>query len=104
MDSKGAFLNLGYQAAANIMKEKKEKSKGKISTATQRVKSEQSGIFLHEISLKLQEWNKLINLLKEKTLLPVVVFTFSKKKCEEFAYGLTGVDLTTAQEKSLVFM
>lgn len=43
VDSKGGFLNLGYQAAANIMKEKKEKSKGKISTATQRVKSEQSG-------------------------------------------------------------
>jgi antiviral helicase SKI2 len=32
--------------------------------------------------------------------LPVVAFAFSKKKCEDNAYGLTTVDLTTSTEKS----
>ena len=32
-------------------------------------------------------------------MLPVVVFCFSKRKCEEIAYGLS-VDLTTRSEKS----
>ena len=31
---------------------------------------------------------------------PVVIFAFSKRKCEEYALGLTTADLTTAAEKS----
>jgi antiviral helicase SKI2 len=33
-------------------------------------------------------------------MLPVVAFCFSKMKCEELAYSLTTVDLTTSSEKS----
>jgi antiviral helicase SKI2 len=40
--------------------------------------------------------------LKKKSLLPVVVFTFSKKKCEEYAATLINSDLSTAAEKSEV--
>jgi antiviral helicase SKI2 len=42
----------------------------------------------------------LIGLLRKKTLLPVVIFTFSKKKCEQNAGTLTNLDLSTAVEKS----
>ncbi|KAH9920208.1 antiviral helicase [Epithele typhae] len=42
----------------------------------------------------------LLDLLKKKTLLPVVIFTFSKKRCEENAGTLTNKDLSTASEKS----
>ncbi|PPR06143.1 hypothetical protein CVT26_005365 [Gymnopilus dilepis] len=38
--------------------------------------------------------------LRKKTLLPVVVFTFSKKRCEENAATLTNLDLCTSVEKS----
>ncbi|KAI8826931.1 antiviral helicase [Fimicolochytrium jonesii] len=45
----------------------------------------------------------LLGLLKKKQLLPVIVFTFSKKKCEEYANGLANVDFTAgAGEKSEV--
>ena len=44
----------------------------------------------------------LIGNLKKKNLLPVVVFTFSKKRCEENAGTLTNLDLATAGEKSEV--
>ncbi|CAO3616518.1 unnamed protein product [Mucor hiemalis] len=42
----------------------------------------------------------LIGMLKTKELLPVVIFTFSKKRCEEYASGLSKTDLCTSLEKS----
>lgn len=42
----------------------------------------------------------LIGLLRKSALLPVVIFTFSKKKCEQNAGTLTNVDLSSAAEKS----
>ncbi|TFK77500.1 antiviral helicase [Pluteus cervinus] len=44
----------------------------------------------------------LLNLLRKENLLPVVVFTLSKKRCEENASTLTNADLCTAVEKSEV--
>ncbi|KAG8834790.1 hypothetical protein FRC17_007107 [Serendipita sp. 399] len=44
----------------------------------------------------------LLNHLRKKDLLPVVIFTFSKKRCEENAATLTNADLCTAVEKSEV--
>ena len=42
----------------------------------------------------------LLDNLKKSSLLPVVVFTFSKKRCEENAGTLTNADLCTSVEKS----
>ncbi|CAL1694323.1 unnamed protein product [Somion occarium] len=42
----------------------------------------------------------LLGHLRKKALLPVVVFTFSKKRCEENAGTLTNADLCTSVEKS----
>lgn len=44
----------------------------------------------------------LLGHLKKENLLPVVVFTFSKKRCEENAETLTNTDLCTAVERSEV--
>jgi len=44
----------------------------------------------------------LMGNLKKKSLLPVVVFTLSKKRCEENASTLTNLDLCTSTEKSEV--
>lgn len=40
--------------------------------------------------------------LKKKSLLPVVVFTLSKKRCEENAASLANLDLCTSTDKSEV--
>ncbi|KAI8148032.1 NUC185 domain-containing protein [Fennellomyces sp. T-0311] len=42
----------------------------------------------------------LIGHLQKKQLLPVVIFTFSKKRCEEYASSLSKTDLCTSLEKS----
>lgn len=47
-------------------------------------------------------WTHLINHLKKNKLLPVVNFVFSKKRCEEYASNLQGMDLCDAKEKSQV--
>ena len=44
----------------------------------------------------------LLGHLRKKALLPVVVFTLSKKRCEENAATLTNADLCTSVEKSEV--
>ena len=47
-------------------------------------------------------WTHLINHLKKNKLLPVVNFVFSKKRCEEYASNLSGMDLCDAKDKSEV--
>jgi antiviral helicase SKI2 len=47
-------------------------------------------------------WTNLCGLLRKKSLLPVVVFTFSKKRCEENANTLNNLDLLSSNEKSEV--
>ena len=44
----------------------------------------------------------LVGYLRKHNLLPVVIFTFSKRRCEENAATLTNVDLSSAGEKSEV--
>ena len=45
------------------------------------------------------QWVELIRTLEKKLFLPMVVFAFSKRKCDLLADGITGVDLTTSKEK-----
>lgn len=50
------------------------------------------------------EWTKLVTSLKDKALLPVVVFAFSKKLCEESANKLSKLDLSTPSERSEIHL
>jgi antiviral helicase SKI2 len=44
-------------------------------------------------------------MLRKRELLPVIIFTFSKKKCEEYANSLSNIDLSLgASEKSSVHL
>ncbi|KAJ4965981.1 hypothetical protein NE237_017830 [Protea cynaroides] len=45
-------------------------------------------------------WLLLINKLLKKSLLPVVIFCFSKTRCDKSADNLSGTDLTSSSEKS----
>uniref|UniRef100_K3WVU5 Helicase SKI2W n=1 Tax=Globisporangium ultimum (strain ATCC 200006 / CBS 805.95 / DAOM BR144) TaxID=431595 RepID=K3WVU5_GLOUD len=50
------------------------------------------------------DWTKLITSLKDKSLLPVVVFAFSKKLCEESASKLSKLDLSSPSERSEIHL
>ncbi|XP_038706766.1 DExH-box ATP-dependent RNA helicase DExH11 isoform X2 [Tripterygium wilfordii] len=45
-------------------------------------------------------WFSLINKLSKKSLLPVVIFCFSKNRCDKSADSISGTDLTSSSEKS----
>ena len=44
-------------------------------------------------------WVELIRTLERRELLPMVVFAFSKRRCDQMVDSLTGIDLTSAVEK-----
>ena len=46
----------------------------------------------------------LLASLRARAQLPVVVFTFSRGRCDEQASGLTSLDLTTSSEKSEIHL
>ncbi|KAH9661751.1 DExH-box ATP-dependent RNA helicase DExH11 [Citrus sinensis] len=54
------------------------------------------GLRRSEVSI----WLTLINKLSKKSLLPVVIFCFSKNHCDKLADGMSGIDLTSSSEKS----
>ncbi|EDK44929.1 antiviral helicase SKI2 [Lodderomyces elongisporus NRRL YB-4239] len=49
-------------------------------------------------------WPDLVHYLKLNSLLPAVIFVFSKKKCEEYADSLRGIDFCNSREKSEIHM
>ncbi|EJS42619.1 ski2p [Saccharomyces arboricola H-6] len=49
-------------------------------------------------------WPDIINYLRKKELLPMVVFVFSKKRCEEYADWLEGINFCNNKEKSQIHM
>ncbi|XDT13354.1 DEAD/DEAH box helicase [Nakaseomyces glabratus] len=49
-------------------------------------------------------WPNLVDYLRKKELLPMVVFVFSKKRCEEYADWLDGINFCDAKERSQIHM
>ena len=49
-------------------------------------------------------WSEVVNYLRGNDLLPAVFFVFSKKRCEEYADWLEGIDFCSNKEKSQVHM
>ncbi|KAJ3535718.1 hypothetical protein NMY22_g6357 [Coprinellus aureogranulatus] len=128
VDSKRNFLTQGYKDAADALKRKQDKEReaaglgpvqrmgAKASPAAQRGRGSRGGTAvargrgggtsnaprtMHTGADK-NLYVHLVGHLKKKNLLPVVVFTFSKKRCEENASTLTNQDLCTGVEKSEV--
>ncbi|OIR58798.1 MAG: Ski complex RNA helicase Ski2 [Amphiamblys sp. WSBS2006] len=49
-------------------------------------------------------WRQLAAALQKKNLLPAVVFTFSRRKCEEYAEALANTSLVSSAERDQVFV
>ncbi|CAG7851695.1 DExH-box ATP-dependent RNA helicase DExH11 {ECO:0000305}; AltName: Full=AtHELPS {ECO:0000303/PubMed:21535471}; AltName: Full=Protein SKI2 homolog {ECO:0000303/PubMed:22511887}; Short=AtSKI2 {ECO:0000303/PubMed:22511887} [Serendipita indica DSM 11827] len=131
VDAKGSFLSSGYKEAGEALRRKQDKEReaaglppvqrlGARAAAPQRgqrgggpgrgaatrgggvVKTGPMGGARTFHSADKNLYVHLLNHLRKKELLPVVVFTFSKKRCEENAATLTNADLCTSVEKSEV--
>ncbi|OQR98841.1 DEAD/DEAH box RNA helicase [Achlya hypogyna] len=94
MDPQGQFLSANYSAAVQRLKPKDSK------TGPGRGGGRTGGRGGGDKA----EWTKLVRLLQEKQLLPVVVFAFSKRLCEESAHRLAGMDLSSSSERSEIHL
>lgn len=83
VNATSTYQKAGYQKALKCSGGSDSKSKSSRSGGTQ------SG-----------HWGPLIDHLKKKELLPVVVFSLSKKKCESSVTSLFSLDLNNASAKS----
>ncbi|KAK3088659.1 hypothetical protein FSP39_022012 [Pinctada imbricata] len=91
VDKHSQFLTLGYNKALNAKKERASKSSQSFGP-----KGPKGGNPLQDKNV----WISVIDMLKKKDKLPVVAFTFSKRKIDENARNLSSMDLTTQKEKS----
>ncbi|XP_018411358.1 PREDICTED: helicase SKI2W [Nanorana parkeri] len=92
-DASGAFQTKGYYAAVDAKKERTSKY-----SQTFGAKHPHGGGAGHDKGT----WLSLIQSLRRRDGLPVVIFTFSRIRCEQNASALTTVDLCTASERSEV--
>uniref|UniRef100_A0A8C6IG21 Superkiller complex protein 2 n=1 Tax=Mus spicilegus TaxID=10103 RepID=A0A8C6IG21_MUSSI len=96
LDSRGAFHTQGYYAAVEAKKERMSKHAqtfGAKQPTHQGGPAQDRGVYL-----------SLLASLRTRAQLPVVVFTFSRGRCDEQASGLTSLDLTTSSEKSEIHL
>ncbi|XP_045681804.1 helicase SKI2W isoform X2 [Phyllostomus hastatus] len=96
LDSQGTFHTKGYYAAVEAKKERMSKHAqtfGAKQPTHQGGPAQDRGVYL-----------SLLASLRRRAQLPVVVFTFSRGRCDEQAAGLTSLDLTTSSEKSEIHL
>ncbi|GAB1863836.1 Helicase SKI2W [Camponotus japonicus] len=91
LDGNNQFLLDGWYKATNASDKKKNKN----------AKDPRRRI---QMTLKQEEvlWRAFISHLQKNDMLPVVVFTLSRKRCDMNAATLRNLDLTTAREKHQV--
>lgn len=53
---------------------------------------------------EMSRWANFVHFMNERDLLPVVVFVFSKKRCDMCASSIENLELTTADEKSKIHL
>ncbi|KAF7784214.1 hypothetical protein Agabi119p4_379 [Agaricus bisporus var. burnettii] len=126
VDAKRTFLSNGYSDARDALRRKQDKEReaaglapvqatrgrgasarggganSRGSTLATRGRGGRGGGPARTIHADKNVYVHLLGHLKKENLLPVVIFTFSKKRCEENARTLMNADLCTSVEKSEV--
>jgi antiviral helicase SKI2 len=112
MEGKSGFLDKGWKEAGISLlpasERNKVEQKGKKTASVGTTK--QSALPVRRMtgsahaawqqSGSRQDWTSLVKFLEREMLMPTVVFSFSKKKCEEIANMLRTMDLNTAAERN----
>ncbi|KAJ9081961.1 Antiviral helicase ski2 [Entomophthora muscae] len=107
VDERGTFLDMGWKAAKNaIAKEEQavtpQPQRGRGQPQPRSQPSYGNASYRSGEKQEQTLWTHMVGFLKKKKLLPVIVFTFSKKRCDTNAGNLPNQDLNTATEKSEV--
>jgi antiviral helicase SKI2 len=106
MESRGRFLEKGYSDAVNALLPLSAKDPNKKKNDFKGRPQVKTGTGAKQLAWQAQgskaNWMSLVRFLDRELLTPTVIFSFSKKKCEEIANMLQSLDLNTAKERSAV--
>ncbi|XP_041481057.1 helicase SKI2W-like [Lytechinus variegatus] len=91
VDAKKNFLQQGYKQAVQAKKDRATKSSTGFGA-----KGTREGHFKSDKNVYMS----VVEMLRKKEQLPIVCFTFSKKRCNDNSTQLSNLDLTTNSEKS----
>lgn len=102
LQGNGSFIEKGYvdatsallPASTNDPSTKKGDQNGRSATGSKHLAWQALG--------NKPNWVSLVRFLDRELLTPAVVFSFSKKKCEEIANMLRSIDLNSAKERSAI--
>ena len=106
-EGKSGFLDKGYRDASNALRPKdNNKNAGKTGKQKQKPAPKQTGRGPQNMAWQAQggksQWMSLVRYLEREDLTPTVVFSFSKKKCEEIANMLRSLNMNTASESAAI--
>ena len=105
VDSEGKFLRQAYDSASEAIKKAQEK-KGAKKQQTLKQKldrgNKQQMTRAQKVGSELSQTHSLVGYLRDKDLLPCVIFVYSKKQCEASGFGMQHVDLSTTNEKARI--
>ena len=99
-EGNSAFFDKGYQEASNALKPKDSKTNGAKPVSKSTNRGPQNMAWQAQGSKS--QWMSLIRFLEREDLTPTVIFSFSKKKCEEIANMLRSLNLNTASESAAI--
>lgn len=102
LQGNGPFLEKGYAEASDALLPSSVKDKSKNDKSKPQRQATGSKQLAWQAQGSKQNWMSLIRYLDREFLTPAVVFSFSKKKCEEIAEMLRSLDLNTAKERNAV--
>lgn len=103
LEGKSGFLERGYSEAFKALlpaSAKDPKKKGDQKASSKPPMGSKN--LMWQAQGGKNQWMSLIRYLDREQLTPTVVFSFSKKKCEEIARMLQSLDLNTAKERNAV--
>lgn len=103
LEGNGGFVEKGFSEATKALlpqSAKDPKKKGDTKRPASRATGSKQLAWQTQGSK--QNWMSLVRYLDRELLTPAVIFSFSKKKCEEIANQLRSLDLNTAKERSAV--
>lgn len=102
LEGKGSFIEAGYASAAESLLPKSAKNPNKSKAEQKGRPPTGSKQLMWQAPGSKHNWMSLVRFLEKEEMMPSLIFSFSKKKCEEIADMLSSLDLHTAKERSAV--
>ena len=106
VDGGRVFNEVAYRKALQSLQNAKEREQASLGTSVRKpqLTHQSTTQNFRNVNQERNLWTDVVYFLQKQDLLPVVAFTFSKRKCDENADNLENLNLNSASEKSAVIV